>query len=320
MIVGITGGIGFIGKVLVLRHLAIGDTVRLLTRRLSYDMASPNSVQVFHGDLTGPVEFLIPFVDGIDVLYHCAGEIKNQTKMYSVNVKGTENLCLAANRRIEHWVQLSSVGAYGPQYSGIVTEETPLNPVGIYEKTKTKSDQLVMNAAKEGIFTYSILRPSNVFGPSMTNQSLFQMIAMINKGLLFFIGKPGASANYIHVDNVVEGLVQCGKKDVARGQIYNLSDYRTIEEFVAIIADELRKPVPKLRLPEMPVRWVARLCERLPHFPLTESRVNALTNRSVYSIERIQQELGYVHQFSMEDGLRQMVKAWKQATRKTPHL
>ena len=311
MYVGITGGTGFIGKTLVLRHLAAGDTVRLLSRRSIYDMALPNSVQVFDGDLTGPVEFLIPFVDGVDVLYHCAGEIKDQTKMYSVHVKGAKNLCVAADHRIGHWVQLSSVGAYGPQYSGIVTEETPLNPVGVYEKTKTESDQLVTDAARRGAFTYSILRPSNVFGPTMTNQSLFQMIAMINKGFFFFIGKLGASANYIHVDNVVEGLVQCGKMDAARGQIYNISDYRTIEEFVAVIADELRKPMPSLRLPEMPVRWVARLCERLPHFPLTESRVNALTNRSVYSIERIQYELEYVHLVSMEGGLRQMVKAWK---------
>lgn len=320
MLVGITGGTGFIGRVLLLRHLAAGDTVRLLSRRSIYDMALPDSVQIFHGDLTGPVEFLVPFVDGIDILYHCVAEIKDQTKMYSVNVKGTQNLCIAAGQRIGHWVQLSSVGAYGSQYSGIVTEETPLNPVGIYEKTKTESDQIVINAARRGSFTYSILRPSNVFGPTMTNQSLFQMIAMINKGFFFFIGKLGASANYIHVDNVVEGLVRCGKLHAARGQIYNLSDHRTIKEFVAIIADELHKPVPRLRLPEMPVRWMAKLCGKLPHFPLTESRVNALTNRSSYSTERIQSELGYVHHVSMEDGLRQMVKAWKQATRKTHHL
>lgn len=309
MLVGITGGTGFIGSVLIQRHIVAGDTVRLLTRRSSDDTALSNSVQVFHGDLTGPVDSLIPFVDGLDVLYHCAAEIKDKSKMYSVNVKGTQNLCLAAGHRIGHWVQLSSVGAYGPQYRGVVTEETPLNPMGIYEKTKTESDQIVINAAREETFTYSILRPSNVFGPTMTNQSLFQMIAMINKGLFFFIGKPGASANYIYVDNVVEGLVRCGKMTDARGRIYNLSDHRTIEEFVKTIAGELHKPVPTLRLPEMPVRWMAKLCGRLPHFPLTEGRVKGLTSRAVYSIERIQNELEYVHQVSMEDGLRQMVKA-----------
>lgn len=116
------------------------------------------------------------------------------------------------------------------------------------------------------------------------------------------------------MDNVVEGLVRCGKLPAAKGQIYNLSDHRTIEDFVSVIADELRKPAPRLRLPEMPVRWVTRLCERLQHFPLTESRVKALTNRSVYSIGRIQHELEYTHQIFMENGLRQLVKVWKQTT------
>ena len=310
MLIGITGGTGFIGKVLVLRHLAEGDTVRLLSRRPVNNITLPG-VQMFHGDLSGPIEFLIPFVDGVDVLYHCAGEIRDRAKMHSIHVAGTKNLCDAANRKIGHWVQLSSVGAYGSRYKGIVTEQTPLNPIGTYEKTKTESDELVLNAAQEGAFTCSILRPSNVFGPTMTNQSLFQMIAMINKGLFFFIGEAGASANYIHVDNVVEGLVLCGKTPASRGRIYNLSDHRTIEEFVKSIADNLEKLVPRQRLPEMPVRWMAKLLGRLPYFPLTESRVNGLTSRSVYSIERIQAELGYAHQVSMEDGLGQMVKTWK---------
>jgi len=241
MLVGITGGTGFIGKTLVLRHLAGGDTVRLLTRRSSYDVVLPNSVRVFHGDLTGPVDVLIPFVDGVDVLYHCAGEIQDQTKMHAVHVTGTNNLCSAADGKIGLWVQLSSVGAYGPHSSGIVTERTLLNPVGIYEKTKIEADHLVMNAARTGAFSLSILRPSNVYGPAMTNQALFQMIEMINKRLFFFIGNRGASANYIHLDNVVEALVRCGEMAAAKGRIYNLSDHRPIENFVSIIADELHK-------------------------------------------------------------------------------
>jgi nucleoside-diphosphate-sugar epimerase len=318
MIVAITGGTGFIGKRLAIKHLEKGDNVRVLTRRSANHSNLPDNTSLYRGDLTDGTKKILPFIEGADLLYHCAAEINEPNLMHNVHVQGTRNLIGAASGKIGRWIQLSSVGVYGPQFRGTVTEKTPLNPIGVYETTKAESDNLVIEAAARGAITFSMLRPSNVFGPTMTNQSLFQMIVMINKRLFFFIGKPGASANYIHVDNVVEGLVQCGKKDAAKGRIYNLSDHRTIEEFVAIIADELHKPVPRLRLPEMPVQWMAKLCGRLPHFPLTESRVNALTNRSVYSIERIQYELGYVHQVSIEDGLRQMVKAWKQATRKNP--
>ena len=320
MLVGITGGTGFIGKALVLRHIVAGDTVRLLSRCSENKTMLPKSVELFHGDLTGQVAQLVRFVDKVDILYHCAAETKDQNKMHSVNVEGTRNLCIAASQRIGHWVQLSSVGTYGSQYRGIITEETPLLRMGsIYEKTKTESDQLVIDFSRRSAFTYSILRPCKILGLRMTDKSVFQMITFISKGIFFFIGKSGASANYVHVDNVVEGLVLCGKMSAAKGRIYNLSDHRTIEDFVGIIANELRKPLPKLRLPEIPVRWIARLCEGLPHFPLTAARVKGLTSRAVYSIERIQHELGYVHQVSIEDGLRQMVNAWKQATLKTHH-
>jgi nucleoside-diphosphate-sugar epimerase len=136
---------------------------------------------------------------------------------------------------------------------------------------------------------------------------LFQMIAMIDKDFFFFIGETGALANYIHVDNVVEGLIQCGKNPAAKGQIYNLSDNIPIEKFVEIIAKELKKSMPKIRLPEKPIRLIARQCNRFFNFPLTENRIDALTKRSWYSIKKIQDELGYSHQVSIENGLRQMV-------------
>ena len=316
MIVAITGGTGFIGRHLVTCLVKRGVQVRVLTRRpeITQRLWPRDNAKLWVGNLTGPVASLVRFVNGADLLYHCAAEIHNKDRMHEVHIRGTRNLIKAASGNIGRWVQLSSVGVYGPHDTGMVTEQTPLNPVGVYEKTKTESDQLVINAARKGTFTCSILRPSNVYGPTMTNQSLFQLIEMISKGLFFFIGKPGASANYIHVDNVAEALFQCGKMPRARGQIYNLSDHLTMEEFVAIIADELGQPMPRRRLPEIPVRCIVKLLGRFPRFPLTESRVNALTNRSLYSTEWIQHQLGYVPKISMENGLHQMVKAWKQAS------
>ncbi len=269
-------------------------------------------VQVYEGDLTVPGQELGRFVDGVDVLYHCAGEVSDLSRMRAVHVGGTQNLVAGATGRIGHWVQLSSVGAYGTQQQGIITEETPLRPVGIYEESKTESDRLVMQAADEGAFTFTVLRPSNVYGPSMRNRSLFQLIAMINRRLFFFVGKPGASANYIHVDNVSEALYRCGIMEAAKGQVYNLSDYCTLEEFVGVIAGELQVSPPRNRVPEMPTRLVVKCLGRLPGFPLTEARLNALVNRTTYAIDRIQQDLEYRHIVSVEEGLRELVEAWRQ--------
>jgi len=313
MIVAITGGTGFVGRGLTLRHLTAGDTVRVLTRRSLTQTALPQAVHLFYGDLTDSAEHLIPFVDQADLLYHCAAEIRDESRMQVVHVQGTKNLLSAGANRIERWIQLSSVGVYGRKSAGIVTEETPLNPIGMYERTKAESDQLVIEAAKQGTITLAILRPSIVFGSGMTNRSLYQMIAMIDKGLFFFIGKPGTSANYIHVDNVVEGLIRCAKMPEAVSQTYILSDRRTIEEFVSTICRVLGKKTPTVRLSESVVRWGVRRISFFRKMPLTPSRIDALTTRVSYSSIKIMKELKYTHQVSVEDGLRQLVGEWKRA-------
>ena len=309
MNVGITGGTGFIGRKLVLRHLERGDRVRVLSRRSIMVSGLPNSVEWFQGDLIA-FDHILPFVDSVDVLYHCAGQLKDESSMRSLHVSGTKFLVEAADRRIGHWVQLSSVGVYGPVSIGLITEQSPLNPVGEYEITKAESDKLVIGAAREGAFSCSVLRPSNVYGEDMINQSLFDLIAMIERGLFFFVGNKGVSANYIHVDNVVEGLIRCGTMQGAKDMIFNLSDHCSLERFVGIISSELGCKYPKVRLPEVILRVVAGIMGKLPGFPLTVSRVDALSRRSIYSIKFIQEELAYNHVVSMEDGIKRLVSCY----------
>ncbi|MEW5949729.1 MAG: NAD(P)-dependent oxidoreductase [Thermodesulfobacteriota bacterium] len=311
MIVAITGGTGFIGKKLVQRHLAQGDTVRILTRRNRSEISLCPHLKIYRADLTTNSNDLIPFVKGADLLYHCAAELRDTGRMYAVHVQGTSNLLKAAIGRIGRWVQLSSVGVYGPHIAGVVTEETPLNPTGIYEKTKAESDLIILRAAESEAIRFSILRPSIVFGEGMTNRSLFQLVSAIDKGVFFFIGKRGASANYIHVDNVVEGLIICGRLPQAEGRIYNLSDWRSMEEFITIIARQLGKSMPSFRIPEGVIRLIVTLLGVIPKFPLSKSRVEALTNRCSYTIARIKQELGYRHVVSIEEGLARLVTHWK---------
>jgi len=307
MIVAITGGTGFIGRKLVARHLAQGHEVRVLSRRKAVEPGA----KLCSGDLSNPAA-LRAFADGADILYHCAGEIRDEARMHEVHVAGTQQLIDVASGRIGRWVQLSSVGAYGRQREGIVTEQTKPHPLGTYEVTKVVSDELVRVAAHGNAFEHAVLRPSNVYGAEMSNQSIFGLINMIRRGRFFFIGAPGASANYIHVDNVVEALMLCGIRPEANSRLFNVSDYRTLEAFVAVISDGLGMPTPRLRLPEWSVRLSATLLGGIQGFPLTGSRVDALTGRAIYSIATIDQELGYRHPVAMENGLKELVRSWQQ--------
>ena len=310
MIVSITGGTGFIGHKLAMYHLARGDSVRILSRGGLNKPFLSTSVKLYRGDLS-IADDLTAFADGADILYHCAGEVRDVDRMKSVHIDGTMNLIDAARGRIGRWVQLSSAGIYGKVRNGIVSEESRLNPIGIYEKSKFQSDNLVTAAALSGEFEHVILRPSNVYGAEMTNQSIFKLISMIQCGLFFFIGKPESIASYIHVDNVVNALALCGENRIAKGQIYNLSDHVFLEQFILSIATALKVSKPKIRLPELPVRMAAKIFEIIPGFPLTEARVDALTGRAIYSSDKIKTDLGYSHTVPIEAGIRDLVKSWR---------
>lgn len=314
MIVAVTGGTGFIGRLLIAKHLAQGDQVRYLTRRNA--PVSLNGAHPFSGHLNSSTAKLREFLSDADVLYHCAAELSDESLMQSTNVEGTENLLAAAQGRIKRWVQLSSTGVYGNPRHQVITEDSAIAPVNAYEQSKAAADALVLKAAAEHQLECVLLRPSNVYGPSMPNQSLFQLISMIDKGLFFFIGKPGAVANYIHVENVVDALMLCGKADLpGSGQAYIVSDHCPLEEFVDIIAKALDKKHAPWRLPESWARGIAGLGSKLAKFPLTSARIDALTNTTIYKSDKIIRELEFRHTISLREGITELSRHWQSKIR-----
>lgn len=306
MIVAITGGTGFIGRRLIARHIARGDEVRYLTRKTGQNIAGAKAVI---GDLA-VVDSLYSLLKNADVLYHCAAELHDADKMHATNVQGTENLLTAVNQVSQQlrWVQLSSTGVYGSKPAQDVDEDTPLNPNNAYEVSKAKADALVCQAMAQGLQGV-ILRPSNVYGVDMPNQSLFQLINMIKRGLFFFIGDKKAVVNYIHVDNVIDALLLCGTATLtSNARCYIVSDSCLLTEFVAIIASALQVACPTKRLPETLLRLVAQLGQLLPRFPLTPSRVDALTYHHCYKTVHIEEELGYHHKISMQQGISELAR------------
>lgn len=276
-------------------------------------MCFGNGAIAFQGDLNAQAEVLTPFIDGVDVLYHCAAELRDEAKMRETNVNGTSNLLEISRGKIGKWVQLSSTGVYGkPRGDFVVDEDFPLNPGNRYELTKLESDHLILDATAQGYFNSVIIRPSNVYGMGMANQSLFQLISMVYRGLFFYIGKPGALASYIHVNNVVDALHLAALSDSHRpGGVYIVSDQVPIESLVGEIAKALEVRSPKLRIPEFLMRLCASVFCLIPGFPLTASRIDALTTRVAYSTKRISADLGYQHGISIQQGISELASYWK---------
>lgn len=309
MNVAVTGGTGFIGRRLVEALATNGHTVRVLTRTPDHLRPRAPGVTEFVGDLRDDGTDFRSFIRGVEVVYHCAGVISGEAEMVAVHVDGTRRLVEVASTEARRWVQLSSVGVYGPVRGGVTRETSAERPVGTYETSKCRSDQIVRGY--EDRFEVSILRPAIVFGSGMPNQSMPHLIRAISRGRFFYIGPPGSSANYIHVDNVVDCLQRCSASAVAAGMTFNLSESRTIEELVTSICAALGRAAPRVRVPLLPIRLAARLLGEIPGFPLTASRVDALTSRARYPTDLIEELLGYVPVMSFDAGVSDLV-AWVQ--------
>jgi nucleoside-diphosphate-sugar epimerase len=303
----ITGATGFIGAAFLKRALTMGWHVRVLTRK-SNNWPSQHGIEIVVGDLASTQDWS-PVVAGVHVIVHAAAEIKDPALMQKVNVLGpTQLLHAAVNAGVKRWVQLSSVGAYGVVQEGVVREDWSDHPSGQYEVSKSKFDELLKRTTSNEGINICILRPSNVYGPGMRNQSITQMTNAIRKGVFAFIGSPGASANYVHVDDVVQALELCIEHPQAAHQIYIVSAWATMEDMVSGLSAGAGIATPKRRMWLLLAMCLAGLFKWLPRWPLTLSRVKAMSMRSSYSTEKIEHELGWRLSVPVKEGMQQFAK------------
>jgi len=302
----VSGGTGLVGNILVQALISQGHKVTILSRRFATELTKIQGVTWIHGDLRHPIE--ASSLAGIDTLYHLASELSNPAQMEAVNVRGTANLLTAAKRAgVRRWIQLSSIGVYGPPRDLLVTEETAPAPANEYERTKMASDVLVQQACQRSDMDYVILRPSNVIGAEMKNGSFFALVRAVSRGRYFFIGPRGAIATYVHVEDVVRALVAC--QEAVKESIYNLSSDCTWEALIERIALLVGVRSPRIRIPAAPLRLVIGALEGHMRVPITSGRLASLTGRSRYSSDRIVKELGFAFTKPMPEGIEDVVRA-----------
>jgi nucleoside-diphosphate-sugar epimerase len=145
----ITGGAGYIGAVLFPMLLEKGHEVRIVDS-LMYGGTSllphfhnPN-FDFLRGDIRDQ-DTMDKAVDGCDIVIHLAAIVgfpacrKHPDLAQTVNVDGTRAVSRAAKDRL---VLFGSTGSnYGALVDQICTEETPLNPLSLYGKTKTAAER-----------------------------------------------------------------------------------------------------------------------------------------------------------------------------------
>ncbi len=303
----VTGASGYIGRNLVDRLLELRCQVSVITRNRDSFNNAHKALELIEFDLSSEGQS-IPDLSGFDVVFNCAGELKDSSKMQALHVDGTMRLLKSLQNHNTRWVQLSSVGVYGQNVSGEVKEDHPFSPVGPYELTKAEADTKVRDYCIEHSIPFSILRPSNIFSFDMTNKSLEKWVGLIRSGCFFESDKAEAvHSNYVHVSNVVDALMLCGFHQKTANQDFIISDSLTQSEFVKIVCDTLGITPRQSKYPYLIILKFAQWVSRLTRNSAIERKVCALNTSVVYSSDKLLHYTGYTNRVSLEQGIRDYV-------------
>ena len=217
MIACVTGASGGIGGKITDMLLSQGYKVRILIRR-SYPAVS--GVEVFNGDINDEA-VVKSFMQGSQMFFHCAAELKDESKMWAVNVIGTERILKYSELcGIKYFCYLSSVGVVGGTNLKLVDELTSCNPQNAYEKSKWAAEKLVSRGIKG--CKVVMLRPTDVIDErnpgvlALPKRSSFMDFCKV------FI-KGGECAHIVHAEDVACAAVYFISYPASTPQCYIVS-------------------------------------------------------------------------------------------------
>lgn len=274
MHVALTGASGFVGRAIAECLLRNGHTVRLSARSQSALPTHGASAQVVEGDLR-TAEVRRQLVEGVDVLVHCAAALRtsDQFTLFEMNVHVTAELAEAAHvAGVSRVVLLSSTGVYGQQ-GGELDETSPHRPDSAYEQSKSAGEAAAASSLPPGVLT--IVRPSNVVGEAHPGQPLLRLLRRLRDGTIVY--SRTAHANYVHVDDVADVVVQALSPEAP--PTVNVNDAVPLCQFAAAGRKALGVAARRDRiLPAMAGQILAVALERNRHRNPAFSRAMALVD------------------------------------------
>jgi nucleoside-diphosphate-sugar epimerase len=161
----ITGGAGYIGTTLIPMLLDNGYQITVYDSLMfnNGDKLLPYITNVNFTFIEGDIrdfEKLSKSIKNHDIVIHLAALVgfpicreKGERESHDVNVVGTQNIINAITP--DQYLLFGSTGSNYGEVLDICTEETPLNPLSIYGKTKTEAEQLVLSRDNSTAFRFA---------------------------------------------------------------------------------------------------------------------------------------------------------------------
>lgn len=160
------------------------------------------------------------------------------------------------NLKIEHFIYFSSSMVYGDFKGGMVTEETPCEPIGIYGALKLAGERMVIAYNQVFDVPYTIVRPSALYGPRCVSRRVGQVfIENALQGVEIIIQGDGSDRlDFTYIDDLVSGIIACLSTDQSKNNTFNLTfgESRSLAEMATIMHAHMPtaalKYVPRDRL------------------------------------------------------------------------
>lgn len=216
----ITGGAGYVGSKLKLALEKAGHTVE------NYDLPK---------NILNKEEFEKSVLcQKTDIVYHLAAlaEIsytdEHPEETFNVNIVGTNNV---AEICAKHGVLLNFVSTcciYGDPLEVPSREDRLINPTDTYAMSKAAGEYVVKMWGLAKKLEYNILRFGTVYGQSLKREMRGDMCiqrfleAAANKTPIVVTSDGKQNRNFIHIDDLVRGLVLVTEKDI-KGETINLA-------------------------------------------------------------------------------------------------
>ena len=221
----VTGGLGYVGSVLVAQLRAAGHIPVLFDIR-----ALPGEDgSIIRGDVRDR-QAVMRAVHAVDAVVHLAAIVgypacaRNPLEAEAVNVGGTEAVAWACAGRVP-WVYLSTASVYGGLESG-ANEDAPIAPRSVYAQTKAHAEDAARAAGAV------CLRPVTAYGLSPVMRwdlLVHQMVREACDRGVISVFEPEAVRGGIAVDDVARAC-QFSLEQSAQlaGRAWNVGDPTTV--------------------------------------------------------------------------------------------